>query len=263
MTTYHNSVARSAPQHQVAGRGWGWIVDAWAMFKASAGAWVGLFVVWIVLQMALNLIPFAGVLLGILGPVFTAGILFAARDQERGENVRIGHLFAAFQSDRFGSLALLGLLHLVLYLLFGLLMAGVVFMVLGGMNIDVEHMGMPGPQVLVGGLLFLVLLLPLVMALWFSSILVALHDASPVEALKLSFSACMQNMGSLGLFGLIMIPLGLLAALPFFLGFLILAPVAMLAMYRAYIEIFRAPGDDQSDDQADKQADELGYTRMD
>lgn len=237
MTAFQDTVAREQPQHQRAGRGWGWIADGWSLFKQMPGTWLGIFVIWIVVQMAANLVPLGGLIMGVLGPVFTAGILFAARDQEAELPIGIGHLFAGFKHERFGQLALLGFLTLLMFLLVMLIVLMVFALMLGGIQLDPANM--PTQQLLVGMLLVLVLLLPVIMAVWFSTSLVALHDLSPIAAFKLSFAACLRNIGSLTVFSLALIPLGLLALIPFGLGLLILAPVAVLAMYRAYVDIFR------------------------
>ncbi|MGJ8670028.1 MAG: BPSS1780 family membrane protein [Oceanococcus sp.] len=237
MAEFQNSVALAQPQHRPAGRGWEWIVEAWGLFKAMPGMWLGLIVLWMLIQFLAGIVPMAGLALGVLGPVINAGILFAARDQEAGHEVGVGHLLSGFKSPRFGQLALLGFLTLLLILLVAVVV-GVVFAVLMG-DFDADAMQWGSVQLLIGLLLFMVLTLPVLMALWFSTNLVALHELSPVAAFKMSFSGCLSNLGSLTVFSLIMIPLAVLAVLPFGLGLLVLTPVGFLAMYRSYIDIFR------------------------
>ncbi len=237
MQAFQDTVAREQPQHQRAGRGWGWIVDGWGLFKQVPGTWLGIFVVWVLVHIAANIVPMGSLVTAILGPVLGAGFLLAAKSQEAGQPVGVGHLFSAFKGERFGQLALLGFFNLLLIFVLILLMVVVFAVLLGG--IDFEASQLPPQQVLVGLLLFLVLLLPVIMMVWFATSLVALHEVTPVQAYKLSLAACLCNIGSLTVFSLALIPLGLLAVLPLGLGLLILGPVGTLAMYRAYVDIFR------------------------
>ena len=242
MAEYHSSVALTAPRHRSAGRGGAWIQEGWGLFKALPGLWLGLILLWMLIQFAAGIVPLAGFIMAILGPALNAGILFAARDQEQSGQFGIGHLLAGFRSERFGQLALLGFFTLLLMLLVALVI-GIVFALLLGGDFDPEAMQIGSAQILVGLLLLLVLMLPAIMAVWFSGSLVALHDCTPMQAFKLSFAGCLKNIGSLTVFSLILIPLSLLAMLPLGLGLLILLPVGFLAMYRAYIDIFRAPSE--------------------
>lgn len=239
MNTFQNTQAAEHPQHQSVGRGWAWIVDAWGMFKQTPGPWVGIVVVWFLIQTLVNLMPIISLAMVVLGPVFSGGILMAARQQDAGHDIGLGDLFSGFKSDRFGPLAMLGLLSLGLILSAVFLVAAVVAILLGGFDPDAAQLS--PVQVLIGALLVLVLSLPVIMALWFATPLVALQEISPSQAFVASLQACLKNFGALTLFSLALIPLGIIAMIPLGLGLLVLAPVMMLAMYRAYIEIFRLP----------------------
>jgi uncharacterized membrane protein len=81
--------------------------------------------------------------------------------------------------------------------------------------------------------------------------LVLFAGVPPVHSLKLSLKACLGNWLPLLVFGLILIPLTILASLPLMLGWLFLIPIVMIAIYASYRDIFggvqapparRAPG---------------------
>ena len=63
---------------------------------------------------------------------------------------------------------------------------------------------------------------------------------APVDALKASFNACLKNFLSLLVYGLIVMVLMFFAALPAFLGFLVLIPVLFGSVYVSYRDIFVA-----------------------
>jgi uncharacterized membrane protein len=91
---------------------------------------------------------------------------------------------------------------------------------------------------MIAALLFLAFSLPLVMAVWFAPALVVLRGAEPWAAMKLSFSGCMKNVVPFLLYGLIGIPLAIVASIPLMLGWFIVGPVAIASVYTSYCDIF-------------------------
>jgi uncharacterized membrane protein len=223
-----------------AGRGGEWIGEGWAMFRQSPGTWIGLVVVWVLLLGLVSSAPFIGAIASnIIGPVFTAGIYLGCLRAERGEVVRVEDLFVAFKTSRLSALMILGVLGLVFVV--GVVMLAAVFgfgavATLGmGLEGEVEQMG---AGVLFGALLFLLLLLPVMMALWFATPLVMLAGMEPVASLKLSFAACLRNIWPLTVWSLIALLILIVASLPLFLGLLVAGPVLMASFYRMYRDIF-------------------------
>ena len=82
------------------------------------------------------------------------------------------------------------------------------------------------------------LLTPLIMAAWYAPILIVLHKTPTIEAMKLSFKACIHNVLPILVITLVVLPLLLLAAIPAFLGYLILVPVLLASVYTSYKDIF-------------------------
>jgi len=62
-----------------AGQGWAWITSGWEMFRKQPGAWIGLVVVALVLNIVLALVPGVGSLASfIVGPVLAGGVMLVA-----------------------------------------------------------------------------------------------------------------------------------------------------------------------------------------
>jgi uncharacterized membrane protein len=62
----------------------------------------------------------------------------------------------------------------------------------------------------------------------------------PVDAMKASFAGCLKNIVPFLLYGVVMLVLCFVAAIPLGLGFLVLGPVAVASMYKGYRDIFAA-----------------------
>jgi uncharacterized membrane protein len=67
---------------------------------------------------------------------------------------------------------------------------------------------------------------------------VALDNISALAAMRMSFVGCLKNVLPFLLYGIVMLILSFLAAIPVGLGFLILFPVMMASMYTSYRDIF-------------------------
>jgi uncharacterized membrane protein len=89
-------------------------------------------------------------------------------------------------------------------------------------------------------LLALALAVPVYMAIWFAPALIMFHDVKPLDAMKLSFFACLKNIVPFLLYGIILMVLCVVASIPFGLGFLVLGPVIVGSIYAGYRDIFTA-----------------------
>jgi uncharacterized membrane protein len=107
---------------------------------------------------------------------------------------------------------------------------------------DAAAMGIAtlGLSFLLAMLVALALSIPIYMALWFAPALVVFHDLAPVDAMKASFAACLKNLVPFLLYSVVLLVLCMIAAIPFGLGFLVLAPVILASIYTAYRDIFFA-----------------------
>lgn len=226
------------------GRGVDWIRRGFALFRQAPGVWMGIVVIYFLIQMLANMLPLGGLVMQLIGPVFVAGILFGCRDQTEGKELELAHLFAGFRSNRVGPLILLGLFILLLIVLVAALMGGIAAIALGGVDLDSGDISLNGLFSLL--LIGLVLIVPVLMAVWFAPQLVALHELDPLPAIKASFVGCSRNIGALTIYGLLLIPLSLLAMIPLGLGLLVLVPTVIAANYCSYVDIYASGAEDEA-----------------
>lgn len=233
-----------------AGHGWGWIVEGWRLFAQAPGIWIVILLIYLGISVVLSFIPFVGGLASmLLLPVLGGGMLYGAAAQARGEPLEIAHLFRGFQDqERMGPLVMLGLISLGGYVLMALVLA--VFMgggLMMGATLDTTTGTIIPPEAMGGllagaGLVALLIILIIgalmTMALFYGIPLVMLGGQNAWPAAQDSVAACWMNMLPLLVFGLIYLVLAVVALIPFGLGFLILGPVTVGAVYASYREVF-------------------------
>lgn len=226
-----------------AGQGAGWFKCGWDLFKQDYGTWLIMFLVFIGLSIALSLIPVIGsVILSIISPALLAGFMYAASEMDNGNSINIGSLFQGFKDrERRNKLLALG----AIYLLAQVLIMAVMVALVGGNTamMEGETSQIDAEAMMTSGMGFSVLLVFLVGAIImlgfvYATPLVMLDNMSPVESIKASYSAGFKNVLSLLVFGVIYLLLAIVAAIPLGLGFLILIPVSILALYCSYKSIF-------------------------
>jgi uncharacterized membrane protein len=223
-----------------AARGWAWIAAGWELFKRRPLQWVGAVVIYALIFIALALVPVLGSLATmVLAPVVAGGMVAASRLLDEGRNTQLGDFFAGFR-ERFGTLISVGLLYLgasvAIALVVGLVTGAGVWTLMGAG--DAAAVASAAPIVLLAFLLMLALMLPVFMALWFSPALVMFHGQGALDAMKMSFQACLRNIVPFLVYGLVMLLLSIAASIPFGLGWLILGPVIAASLYAAYRDIF-------------------------
>jgi hypothetical protein len=214
---------------------------------AQLGVWVLMALVFFVVTVLLHFVPLLGSVASfLLHFVLSGGLLLAAARSARREVPPFGDLFAGF-GPRAGQLIALGLLVFVACLMVFAAMAAVglvaaVSAIGGGL---LNSMTLPDPAAWgiglgTAGLLLLCLLalIPISMAAWLAPALVMLRGVPPVEALRLSLSACMGNLAALTVYGLVAIFLAIVATLLLGLGWLVVLPLAFLSTYAAFQDLF-------------------------
>jgi len=223
------------------GRGWDWIVEAFGLFRKQPGIWILATVLLGVLFIVISMIPFLGSLANaLLFPIFGAGLMLGCKALDSGGTLEFAHLFAGFK-QRTGDLVMIGAFNLLGWVI----IAFVVFMVIGGgVFMAVIRGGMPGAHISIMSMLIALLLVaglsvPLYMATWFAPALIVLHEVPSVAALKASFFACLRNWLPFLVYGVVLLVLAIVAAIPAFLGYLVLVPVTIASVYTAYRDIFR------------------------
>lgn len=225
-----------------AGRGWDWIVEAFALFRKQPGIWILMTVVLGVVFVVISMIPLLGFLANaLLFPIFGAGLMLGCKDLDRGGTIEIEHLFAGFR-QKTGDLVVVGAFNLIGWVI----IAFAVFTVIGGgVFMAIMRGGMQGAGISIAAMLIALLLVaalsvPLYMATWFAPALIVLQNMTPVAALKASFFACLRNWMPFLAYSVVLLLLGIVAAIPAGLGYLVLIPVVIASVYTAYRDIFCA-----------------------
>jgi hypothetical protein len=225
-------------------RGWGLFGRGWNTFKGDPVTWILMLIIFIVISIVLNLIPFlGGLILAVISPGLVAGFLKLAHDIEAGNKGGVGHLFQPLQdAERRTPLLLLGLVALAASVLMLIVMAvllGGAMVMGGGMPDSGGAMPMPLSGIGIFGMLVMfALYLGIFAVLAFSIPLVYFRGAHIGDAIMASINGTLSNIGPLIVFSLIYFVLAIVAMIPFGLGFLVLAPVVFGALYGMYREIF-------------------------
>jgi uncharacterized membrane protein len=222
-----------------AGNAWTWIVTGYQLFRENPAMWIILLVLYLIIIIPISLIPVIGsVLSTLLAPVFAAGLMGGCKAVTQHQDLEINHLFAGFKQNTAQLIAVGGI-----YMLGMLMIAVMVVLALDKDTVDILMKGQTLSPDQAGAMLLPILvamlfLLPLLMAYWFAPVLVGLNNLTAVQAMKLSFVACLRNMLPFLLYGLIFMLLLIVAIIPFGLGLLVAVPLMMTSLYTSYVDVF-------------------------
>lgn len=216
----------SNPNKLPASRGWQWISGAARMFFGQPFMWLGMGLIAGVISILFSLVPVVGPLLNYIPVMILAGgFMYAAQQQMEGNPLYINYIFSGLSHNR-NQLVLLGLLNLLGAFAIGIITTLVFFQALGtsflplmlGQEVDPETLAnmTPNPIFMVAAFLFaFALSIPVLMAMWFASPLVAVANQSAVQALKLSFKGCLRNILPFLIYGLAMFIIGMVITIGF------------------------------------------------
>lgn len=235
------------PRSLSAGAGASWWGEGWRIFSVSPGLWIGILIVFLIINCVLLVIPIIGSLAySLLMPVFLGGVMLGCHALARGEPLTFGHLFAGFQGGRFGSLIVLGLIALGLGIVYVIVLAIVGAITLGTSVLAAMASGGGDPAAMAAmagkmgaglgifGLIALVFGILFAMAYWLAPALVAVQGVSPMSAIGMSFRGSMRNIGAFIVYVLCYIGLAILASIPFGLGWLVLGPMIVGSAYAGW-----------------------------
>lgn len=232
--------------HQVHGKqGLQWILSGFYLFRKAPLAWVFVCFTLMLIAMAMSFIPLLGkFVFTLISPAFLAGIMLGCKDMEQGKPIELKHLFIAFKTNPAPLITIGGI-----YLIGQILIIGLVMLIGGSQMTDMllyekrvdesELMGVMS-SMLTSSLIALTLSIPLMMASWFSPLLVIFHNVPPVAAMQRSFFACLKNFIPFQLYGVTLIVLTVLSLIPYGLGLVILIPTIFTSIYVSYKDIFLA-----------------------
>lgn len=238
-----------APRSLPAGHGLAWWSEGWKIFTAAPVPWILVAIVLIAIHFVLSWIPLLGsIASAVLTPVLVGGLMLGCHGMAQGRPFDFMQLFDGFRSDRLVPLAILGAIMFGASLVVGLVVMALVFGAgagaalgaLGGSASAISGAALAGAggAALLAVLVGLALVVACFLAFWFATPLVAVSRADAVEAIKGSFRASLANLPALLVFLLIFVVLALLASIPFGLGWLVLAPVAIGAVYASWREVY-------------------------
>lgn len=225
-------------------RGFAWLGEAFALFRARPLAWIGLSAGWLLITFGLILVPIVGgVLANFLQPVFFASFAIAALRQSQGEAVIMGDLFLGFRRN-VRALVNLGAILLIAEILIFALMAALGLPMAGSgeeaFTVADWVKALKGKEwILLIGLVLTVLVKG---ALWFAPPLIALHDMPMTHAMRWSLYAALANVGAMVAYGLALTGLFFVALVPWGLGLLVVIPMMVISTYIGYREVFEAKG---------------------
>ena len=223
-----------------AGQGWTWIAEGFGLFKRAPGIWIALVVILFVILVVLAFIPLLGAVATFLVvPVFVGGLLLGCQTLQGGGELEIAHLFAGFKAHT-GNLIVLGALAIAGWIV---VMLPVVVIVgagafLAAIRGDAAGVAALGGSFMLAWLVALALSVPIYMALWFAPALVVLRKMAPIEAIKESFLGCLKNILPFLVYSIVLMVLGIVAAIPLGLGWLVLGPTLIASVYVSYRDIY-------------------------
>jgi hypothetical protein len=254
--------------------GWSWVLDGLDTLKKDLGLWVGMGLIFMLIAIALKLIPFVGLLLLVLiSPMLLAGALQTAADLHSGNLASATHSGGGFSPQRIiadlqratGRLFIIfsdeeKLLPLMVISTLTLGMVVVinilaVLLKIDGSALTAMAAGSVGPRVwvpaLIGWFLVRFLQLGLIMLVLYSVPLILFRREMPLLSIEKSFATSKQNFIAVCAFGVPFLLVYLLINVMFFalsfplddLAVLVLGwvtvPIFAAALYRSYQDLFK------------------------
>ncbi|PXW89973.1 putative membrane protein [Nitrosomonas sp. Nm84] len=232
--------------HQVnAKQGLQWILSGFYLFRKAPLAWIMVCFTLVLIAMSMSFIPLLGkFVFTLISPAFLAGIMLGCKDMEQGKPLEIAHLLAAFRTSPAPLITIGGVYLIGQILIIGLVMliggSQMTDMLLYGKRVDESELMGVMSNMLTSSLIALTLSIPLMMASWFSPLLVIFHNVPPIVAMQRSFFACLRNFIPFQIYGITLIVLTILCLMPYGIGLIVLIPVMFASIYVSYKDIFLA-----------------------
>lgn len=215
-----------------------WIGATYRLFSQRAWKWIGTMLLLALLSGVASIVPFSNLLNALLWPVVCGGLSYALDQQRQTGGFTLSAVFAGF-SPKFIPLATVGVVTLLSYAVMFVVLAAMLgrdfalAMVGGGLKLTTVP-----PGFLSAMMVTMVFTIPLTAATFLAAPLIMLHDARPVDAIKMSFVGCMKNIVPWVLSGILMLLLISASMIPLFLGLFVTLPMAVMLFYSMYRDIF-------------------------
>ncbi|MBT8447225.1 MAG: hypothetical protein KJO38_08765, partial [Gammaproteobacteria bacterium] len=218
--------------------------------------WILFTIVAFGLGIGLQLLPIIGSLAyALIAPALYGGMIYSAAQLDNGHSVEFEDLFVGLaRAEHRTPLLILGALSLAA----NLLLLVVIFAVAGGSALMVAGGGGDAaPAAMLGTMLTVAVIVAvfgalLAMAFVYACPLILLAGVAPIEAVITSFRASLSNLVPMIVVGVILVVAAFFASIPFMLGWLVLIPVTVGAVYASYGDLFGSGVDSSADsDNAD------------
>ena len=231
-------------------RGWRWLVEGFGLFRRSPLIWIVFAMILFLAAELVARVPVLGAVLLLFYPVILAGLMVGCADLARGGELEIGHLFAGLRRNPV-HLTTIGGVYLV-----GQMIIMWTMTLIGGEQMQLVaagRMDQADPEALAAALGAIMqalmvgaaLSVPLLMAMWFSPLLVIFDKVTPLRALKLSMQACWKNMTPFLVYGAAALGIMIGLMLPFGManpqanpGIWIALPLLLPSLYASYRDVF-------------------------
>src|SRR5918999_144739 len=207
-----------------------WVVRGWQLFVKNPGMWIFLTFIGLVVDVILALFPLrllGSLALAVITPALFSGLLYGAAELDNGRSLNVEDLFRGL-ADPVKRIPLLklGVVTVVAAIpgSIGLLMFK------GGMFLT-----------LIGSLIVAALSVAVAVALIYACPLVMFAGMDPVDAVRNSVDTCRKNLVPIAVFGGMFLFAAVVAAIPLWLGFLVLLPVTVCAVYASYKDLYSPP----------------------
>ncbi len=226
-------------------RGPAWLAGGWRHFRGAPLVWMGLSAGWMLITLALVLVPvIGGVAANLLQPIFFASFALTARKQLDGEAPEMGDLFLGFRRP-LRPLVNLGAILLVAEIGIFFLMS---LLGLPGVGdgeevvtvVDYVRLLQGKEWILVAGLALTAIVKG---ALWFAPALLAFHEISTAHAVRWSVFAALSSLGAMLTYGIVLTVIFIAGALPWGMGLIVVIPLMVASTYTGYADVFGAPGE--------------------
>lgn len=210
-----------------------WFAAGFRMTVRAPLQWLAILLVFMLVTVALSVIPIVSLLSYLLMPVFLGGVMLGCHTLAHGGPLELAHLFAGFDPSRRSGLLMIGVLYL----------AGTTVLILGGVILALG--GVVVLQLTVGadvfeaqpfltGALLVVFLIALTLgtmalgtSLWFAPALVTLSGMPAFDAMRMSVAATLRNVMPFMVYGLVVLGLNLLASV--LLGVVTAGAIALIS----------------------------------
>ena len=204
--------------------GWQWIKEGFALFRKQPAEVASLFFGYVLFMIGISIIPFLGqVLPVVLIPVFSMVFMQACAYIDKGEQVSLTLLPAAFRSRYLRRLLVLGVLYLLAMLgavaASSLIDGGLFWQSMTGQIVPDEKM-MRESDMTTAMMFAAAIYAPAAMAFWYAAPLIVWQDMSVSKALFYSFFSVLRAIKAFFIYGLAWMMIG--AILPAFLSALLI-----------------------------------------